>query len=132
MVFYVFALTTIHATKTFSLLRSTFFIVITDRIHFDSFLTNSTFISLVGFYMIVECLCANANFVTNATLHVLFTKNYPMEPSAPACLRYCPTVQSLWVIICYIVHSLTICPFRSLLCHMICPTNHDFVRDRRS
>ena len=32
------------------------------------------------FYMIVEWLLASANFVTNVTLHLIFTMNYFMEP----------------------------------------------------
>ena len=48
--------------------------------YFDGFLTNRTFISLVGLKMVVKCFLANANFVTNVTLHVFLTMNYPMEP----------------------------------------------------
>ena len=76
----VYFIWTLSATKTFFLLRSTFLIVITDRIHFDGFLTNWTFISLVSLDMVVKCFLANANFVTNVTLHVFYTMNYPMEP----------------------------------------------------
>ena len=73
-------LRTLSATKTFFLLRSTFLIVITDRIHFGGFLTNRAFISLVGLNMVVKCFLANANFVTNVTIHVFYTMNYPMVP----------------------------------------------------
>ena len=76
----VYFIWTLSATKTFFLLRSTFLIVITDRIHFDGFLTNRTFISLVGLNMVVKCFLANANFVTNVTIHVFYSMNYPMEP----------------------------------------------------
>ena len=77
--FYVFALTTIHSFIVMVIKGLKLFIVVTNRIHFDCFLTNLTFISLVGFYVIIECLFASANFVTNVTLHHVFTMNYSVE-----------------------------------------------------